>query len=194
MVSPEGRRVIGRLSALFFVDSFAGGFIPGALLAVFFHQRFGVGPEALGALFFGARIANAASHLVAAWLARRIGLVRTMVFTHVPSSLLLLTVAWAPTYPIAALLFLLREGLVEMDVPTRQSYVMAVVRPSERTAASGATNLVRLAGWGAGSLVAGVAMAAGAATPLAIAAALKLAYDALLYRAFRRERPPEERS
>ncbi len=194
-LSPEGRRVIGRLAALFFVDSFAGGFIPGALLAVFFHQRFGVGPEALGALFFGARIANAASHLVAAWLARRIGLVRTMVFTHVPSSLLLLTVAWAPTYAVAAVLFLLREGLVEMDVPTRQSYLMAVVRPSERTAASGATNLVRLAGWGAGSLVAGVAMSdVGAATPLAIAAVLKLAYDALLYRAFRRERPPEERS
>jgi MFS family permease len=193
-VSAHGRRVIRRLSALFFVDSFAGGFIPGALLAVFFHSRFGVGAESLGALFFGARVANAASHLVAAWLARRIGLVRTMVFTHVPSSLLLLTVAWAPTFPIAAALFLLREGLVEMDVPTRQSYVMAVVRPAERTLASGATNLVRLAGWGAGALVAGVAMQhAGATVPLAIAAALKLAYDALLYRAFRRERPPEER-
>ncbi len=194
-VTPEGRRVIGRLSALFFVDSFAGGFIPGALLAVFFHDRFGVGPETLGVLFFGARVANAGSHLAAAWLARRIGLLRTMVFTHVPSSLLLLTVAWAPTFPVAAALFLLREGLVEMDVPTRQSYVMAVVRPAERTLASGATHLVRLAGWGAGSLVAGAAMQhAGAALPLGIAAALKLAYDALLYRAFRRERPPEERA
>jgi MFS family permease len=194
-VTPEGRRVIRRLSALFFVDSFAGGFIPGALLAVFFHRRFDVGAEALGVLFFGARVANAGSHLAAAWLARRIGLVRTMVFTHVPSSLLLLTVAWAPTYPVAAALFLLREGLVEMDVPTRQSYVMAVVRPAERTLASGATNLVRLAGWGAGSLVAGAAMQhGGAAVPLGIAAALKLGYDALLYRAFRRERPPEERN
>jgi predicted MFS family arabinose efflux permease len=193
-LSAEGRRVIGRLSALFFVDSFAGGFIPGALLAVFFHERFGVGAQALGVLFFGARIANAASHLVAAWLARRIGLVRTMVFTHVPSSLLLLTIAWAPSYPVAAALFLLREGLVEMDVPTRQSYVMAVVRPAERTRASGATHLVRLAGWGAGALVAGAAMEhLGLAVPLGIAAALKLAYDALLYRAFRREHPPEER-
>jgi predicted MFS family arabinose efflux permease len=118
-----------------------------------------------------------------------------MVFTHVPSSLLLLTVAYAPTFRVAAALFLLREGLVEMDVPTRQSYVMAVVPPAERTRASGVTHLVRLAGWGAGSLVAGATMQhAGAAVPLGIAAALKLAYDALLYRAFRRERPPEERA
>jgi MFS family permease len=191
----DGRRALRRLSALFLVDSFAGGFVPGALLAVFFERRFGVGAPALGVLFFAARIANAGSHLAAAWLARRIGLVRTMVFTHVPSSLLLLTVAYAPTFRLAAALFLLREGLVEMDVPTRQSYVMAVVPPAERTRASGVTHLVRLAGWGAGSLVAGATMQhAGAAVPLGIAAALKLAYDALLYRAFRRERPPEERA
>src|SRR5215468_12303813 len=93
-----------------------------------------------------------------AWLAKRIGLVNTMVFTHMPSSLLLITVAWAPSFPVAAVLFLLREGLVEMDVPTRQSYVMAVVRPHERTVASGVTGLVRTAAWAVGPMVAGVFM------------------------------------
>ena len=194
-LSPAGRRVLGRVAALFLLDSVAGGFIPGALLTLFFHHRFGVGAAALAPLFFAARVANAGSHLLAAWLAKRIGLVNTMVFTHVPSSLLLLTVAIAPTFPVAAVLFLLREGLVEMDVPTRQSYVMAVVRPEERTTASGVTHLVRLAGWGAGSLVAGgVIERFGWGVPLMIACAMKLLYDLLLYRAFRRERPPEERA
>ena len=193
-LSPTGRRVLGRVAALFFLDSVAGGFIPAALLTLFFHHRFGVGAAALAPLFFAARVANAGSHLLAAWLARRIGLVNTMVFTHVPSSLLLLTVAIAPTFPVAAVLFLIREGLVEMDVPTRQSYVMAVVRPEERTTASGVTHLVRLAGWGVGSLVAGgVIERFGWGVPLMIACAMKLLYDLLLYRAFRRERPPEER-
>jgi len=104
-----------------------------------------VGAETLGLLFFAARVLNALSHVGAALLARRIGLVNTMVFTHVPSSLLLVTVAFAPSFPVAAALFLLREGLAEMDVPTRQSYVMAVVRPEERTFASGLTHLVRMA-------------------------------------------------
>ena len=194
-LTPHGRRVLGRIAALFFVDSVAGGFIPGALLTLFFHERFGVGATTLAPLFFAARVANAGSHLLAAWLAHRIGLVRTMVFTHVPSSLLLVTVAFAPTFPVAAVLFLLREGLVEMDVPTRQSYVMAVVRPEERTTASGVTHLVRLAGWGAGALASGVVIERlGWATPLVVAAAMKLAYNALLYRGFRRERPPEERA
>src|SRR5262249_47181801 len=112
---------------------------------------------------------------------------------HVPSSLLLVTVAFAPTFPLAAALFLLREGLVEMDVPTRQSYVLALVGPEERTTASGITNLVRLASWAvapsfAGLLVHGVSMA----PPLVVGAGMKLAYDALLYTGFRRVRPPEE--
>jgi len=193
-LSPAGRRVLWRISALFFLDSVAGGFIPSALLSVFFHERFGVGAGTLGVLFFAARAANAASHLVAAWLARWIGLVNTMVFTHIPSSLLLATVPFAPTFPVAAALFLVRESLVEMDVPTRQSYVMAVVRPEERTIAAGVTHLVRLAGWAVGPLLAGAAMErVDAATPLVVAAILKIAYDVLLYAAFRRECPPEER-
>ncbi len=194
-LSPESRRVLCRISALFALDSLAGGFLTAALLALFFHERFGVAEGAIGLLFFGSRVANALSHLGAAWLARRIGLVNTMVFTHVPSSLLLVTVAFAPSFAVAALLFLLREGLVEMDVPTRQSYVMAVVRPEERTLASGVTHLVRLAAWAVAPAFAGMLMSsASLATPLLAGAAMKVAYDLLLYAAFRRHRPPEERA
>jgi MFS family permease len=193
-VSPGTRRVLWRISSLFALDSLAGGFLTTALLAYFFHERFGASETAVAFLFFGARVANAGSHLGAAWLARRIGLVNTMVWTHVPSSLLLLTVPYAPSFPAAAVLFLVREGLVEMDVPTRQSYVMAVVRPEERTLASGVTHLVRLAGWAAAPAFAGVLMAnLGLGTPLVVGATMKIVYDLLLWAAFRRERPPEER-
>jgi MFS family permease len=192
-VSAESRRVLAKISALFALDSLGGGFLTTALLAVFFYERFGVTEAVIGPLFFAARIANALSHLAAAWLARRIGLVNTMVFTHIPSSLLLLTVAIAPSFWVAALFFLLREGLVEMDVPTRQSYVMAVVRPEERTAASGVTHLVRMAGWAIAPPFAGLFMqGASLATPLIGGAGLKVLYDVLLYVAFRRQRPPEE--
>lgn len=192
-LSEDSRRVVRRLSTLFALDAFAGGFLSGALLTVFFTERFGAGATAVGLLFAGARVANAASHLGAAWLAGRIGLVNTMVFTHIPSSLLLAIVPEAPSFAIAALLFLLREGLVEMDVPTRQSYVMAVVRPEERLVASGVTHLVRLAGWAAGPAVGGLLMqGVNLGTPLVAAAAMKIAYDVLLWVAFRRRRPPEE--
>ncbi len=193
-VSPESRRRIGGLAALFAMDSVGGGFLTTALLSYWFFRRFGVGEETLAPLFLLARVANVGSHLAAAWLAKRIGLLRTMVFTHLPSSLLLLTVPVAPSFTIAALLFLLRECLVEMDVPTRQSYVVAVVRPEERAAAAGATNLVRTAGWAVAPAFAGAAMQGVALwSPLAAGAALKIAYDLLLYRGFQRIRPPEER-
>lgn len=194
-VTAESRRRIWRISSLFAIDSVAGGFLTATLLTVFFHERFGVGIAAIGALFFGARIANAASHLAAAWLARRIGLVNTMVFTHIPSSLLLVTVAFAPSFEVAALLFLLREGFVEMDVPTRQSYVMAMVRPEERVFASGVTHLVRMGGWAVAPAVAGLLMQGSSlAAPLIVGAAMKVAYDLLLYLAFRDLKPPEERA
>jgi MFS family permease len=192
-VSPASRRLLLRLSALFALDSLGGGFLTAALLSVFFLERFGTSPGMIGALFFGARVANAFSHLGAAWLARRIGLVNTMVFTHIPSSLLLVTVAIAPSFPVAALLFLLREGLVEMDVPTRQSYVMAVVKPEERTFASGLTHLVRMGAWAVAPFFAGAIMQRSLLVPLLIAAALKVSYDVLLYVSFRRTVPPEER-
>jgi MFS family permease len=194
-LSPGSRRVIGRLSALFLVDATGGGFLTTAWLSWFFAQRFGVSPQMIGGLFFAARALNALSHLAAAALARRIGLVNTMVFTHIPSSLLLVSVAIAPSFPVAAALFLLREGLVEMDVPTRQSYVMALVRPEERTLASGITHLVRMSGWALGSLLAGWTVQEGALVgPLIVGAALKIGYDLALWRGFRSVRPPEERA
>jgi MFS family permease len=192
-VSPGSRRLLLRISALFALDSLAGGFLTTALLSYFFFERFAVSEATVAALFLGARVLNALSHLGAAWLARRIGLVNTMVFTHIPSSLLLVTVAFAPTFEVAAALFLLREGLVEMDVPTRQSYVLAVVRPEERMLASGVTHLVRLGAWALAPAVAGVLMGRVAImTPLVIGAAMKIGYDVLLYRSFRSVRPPEE--
>ena len=194
-LSPASRRVIWRISSLFTLDGLGGGFLTASLLSYFFFQRFGVTPAVIGALFFVARVANAISHLAAAWLARRIGLVNTMVFTHVPSSLLLLTVAVAPSFPIAAALFILREGLVEMDVPTRQSYVVAMVRPVERTRAAGITHLVRLAAWAVAPAFAGLIMGGGSlGAPLVAGAGMKLAYDALLYVSFRGLKPPEERT
>jgi hypothetical protein len=192
-VSPESRRILWKLSSLFAVDSLAGGFLTTALLSFFFYQRFGVGLAAIGSVFFAARLANALSHLGAAWLAGRIGLVNTMVFTHIPSSLLLVSVAYAPSFPVAAALFLLREGLVEMDVPTRQSYVMAVVRPSERTVASGVTHLVRMGAWAVAPAFAGFMMeGVSLMLPLLIGAGMKIGYDLLLWRAFRHVKPPEE--
>ena len=193
-LSPEGRAIVTRLSGLFAVDSVAGGFLSTALIAYFLAERFAIGGDLLGPLFLVARLANAGSHLAAAWLATRIGLVNTMVFTHIPSSLLLITIPWAPSFGVAAVLFVLREALVEMDVPTRQSYTMAVVRPEERTTAAGVTNLVRLAGWAVGPAVAGALMQGGLlAGPLYAGAGMKIAYDLLLYRAFRHLPPPEER-
>jgi hypothetical protein len=193
-LSPQSRAVLSRISALFAIDAIAGGFIGAALVSWFFFERFGVGAATIGLLFFGARLMNALSHLGAAWLAARIGLVNTMVFTHIPSSLLLLTVPLAPTFTIAAVLFLLREGLVEMDVPTRQSYVMAMVAPAERTFASGVTHLVRLGGWAVAPAFAGWLMQAVAlGAPLVIGAVMKIGYDLALWASFRKLKPPEER-
>ncbi len=192
-LSPQSRRVLTRLSLLFAIDGLGGGFLVTALLSYFFFERFGVGAATLGLLFFAGRIANVFSHFGAAWLARRIGLVNTMVWTHLPSSLLLVAVAFTPSFAVAAALFVLRESLVEMDVPTRQSYVMAVVRPEERTAASGVTNLVRLGTWTLGPTLAGWMMGGLAlAAPLLAGAGLKVIYDLLLFASFRKLRPPEE--
>lgn len=193
-LSSASRRTLARLSALFAVDGLGSGFLPTALLSFFFFERFGASAASISILFFVARVANAGSHLLAAWLARRIGLVNTMVFTHIPSSLLLVTVAFAPSFPVAAVLFVLREGLVEMDVPTRQSYVMAMVSAEERTFASGLTNLVRMAAWAVAPPVAGLLMQRfSLTTPLFLGAAIKIGYDLALYVAFRGLKPPEER-
>ena len=189
----RSRRVITRLALLFGLDSIGGGFLSSALIAYWFFLQFGTTEADLALLFFVARVLNALSHLAAAWLARRIGLLNTMVWTHLPSSLFLIFAPAAPSAAIAAGLFLAREALVEMDVPTRQSFVMAVVPPTERTFASGVTNVTRNIAWAVGPSVAGVVMQQVAlAGPLVIGGVLKIAYDLLLFRAFRHVRPPEE--
>jgi len=192
-ISPTNKRVIAKLTALFSLDAFGGGFLTDALVSYWFFRRFGVGEAELGLVFFAVHVLNAVSHLGAAWLARRIGLVNTMVFTHLPSSLFLMAVPFAPSYKWALVLFLCREALVEMDVPTRQSYVAALVQPAERTFASGMTNLARNVLWAVGSAVAGAMMQlVTLSTPLLAGGGLKVIYDVLLYRSFRRLRAPEE--
>ena len=193
-VDPQSKRVITRLAILFGLDSIGGGFLNSALIAYWFFQRHAMSEASIAVLFFAARILNAVSHLVAAWLARRLGLLNTMVWTHLPSSVFLLIVPVSPDAALAAALFLAREALVEMDVPTRQSYVLAVVKPAERTLASGVTNVTRHVAWAVGPAVAGSVMQQVApAAPLVIGGLLKISYDLLLYRGFRHVRPPEER-
>jgi MFS family permease len=192
-VAPATKRVVAKLTALFSLDAFGGGFLTDALVSYWFFRRFHIPEQDLGVLFFAVHVLNAFSHLGAAWLARRIGLVNTMVFTHLPSSLFLMAVPFAPSFHWAVVLFLCREALVEMDVPTRQSYVAAMVKPEERTLASGITNLARNVFWAVGSATAGLLMQVFAfSAPLLIGGGAKVTYDVLLYGSFRRLRPPEE--
>jgi predicted MFS family arabinose efflux permease len=192
-LSPESRPIVTKLSLLFLLDAFGGGFIGSALFAYFFAERFGVGPAHVALLFAAGRLLSAFSHFAAAWLAKRIGLVNTMVYTHIPSSLLLFTIVGVDDFLWAAVLFLVREALNEMDVPTRQSYVMAVVRPEERLATAGITSLVRSGGWAAAPVLAGMMMTAGGlGLPLVFAGVTKIGYDLLLWRAFRKLKAPEE--
>ena len=193
VLSGTGKRRIFGLAGLFAIDSFGGGFLTDALVAYWFFRRFGVSEVQLGTLFFVIHLLNAASHIGAAWLAKRIGLLKTMVLTHLPSSLFLIAVPFAPSFPFAAALLLARESLVEMDVPTRQSYVAAVVQPQERVFAAGVTNLSRNAFWAMASGLSGVLMQSLTfSAPLIVGGALKIGYDVLLYRKFRHIKPPEE--
>jgi MFS family permease len=195
-VTPQTKRVVFRISALFSIDALGGGFITRTLMVLFFVTNFGgegVNETTMGQLYFLAQMANVLSHFGAAWLAKHIGLVNTMVFTHIPSSLLLVTVAIAPSYWVAATLLLIREGLVEMDVPTRQSYLMAVVKPEERTFASGVTGIVRMAGWAVAAGFSGLLLRAFELwTLLIVGAAMKIGYDLTLWYSFRQIKPPEE--
>jgi MFS family permease len=194
-ISAEAKSTILRISSFFALDSLGGGFLSDALVSYWFFRRFGLSESRLALLFFAVHVLNALSHLGAAWLARRIGLLKTMVFTHLPSSVFLILAAFMPSAHWAVLLFLLRESLVEMDVPTRQSYVAAVVRPEERTFAAGVTNLTRNVAWAVSSSVAGFFMQQITfSAPLLLGGGLKIIYDGLLWRAFRHVKPPEERA
>jgi MFS family permease len=191
----KSRGVVLRLSALFSVDAFAGGFVVQSFVAWWFHERFGVAPGLLGGIFFGANVLAGISALVAAPLARRIGLVNTMVATHLPSNVLLALVPLMPTLPLAVGLLFLRFSISQMDVPTRQSYTMAVVDPDERAAAAGVTGIARTVGAALAPVVAGplYAVPALSGLPFLIAGGLKIAYDLSLWRSFRALKPPEER-
>ena len=190
----RSRSAVLRLAGLFGLDAFAGGFVVQAFVAYWFHVRFGVEPAGLGALFFGANLLAGLSALAATRLAARIGLLATMVATHIPSNVLLLLVPLMPTLPLAAFVLLARFSISQMDVPARQSYTMAVVEPDERSAASGVTGVARTVGAALSPVFAGLLLssAAGMALPFLISGGLKIVYDLALYFSFQAVRPPEE--
>jgi len=191
----RSRDTVWRLTALFSVDALAGGLVVQSLMALFFHLRFGIPLTTLSALFFGANLLSALSFLAAVPLVRRFGLLNTMVFTHLPSNLLLILVPLMPTGALAAAVFLSRMSISQMDVPTRQSYTMAVVDPDERTAAAGLTNVARNAATALSPTVTGWALSVAAlGLPFFIAGGIKVVYDVLVFLSFRHLRPPEEQA
>ena len=190
----RSKSIVFKLSALFSLDAFAGGFILQSILAYWFYKRFGVQPALLGSIFFGANILAGVSSLSASWMASKIGLVKTMVYTHIPSNILLMLVPLMPNLPLAITVLLLRFSISQMDVPTRQSYVMAVVEPDERSAAAGITGVARTVGASFSPVLAGPLLASAtlASIPFFISGSLKIIYDLLLYRSFQAIRAPEE--
>ncbi len=192
----KSRRIVLQLSGLFALDSFAGGFVIQSFAAYWFYLRFGTAPKTLGGIFFWANVFAGVSALLASRLAARIGLVRTMVVTHLPSNLFLIAVPLMPTLSLAVLVLLLRSSISQMDVPTRQSYTMAVVEARERSAAGGFTGVARTTGAAISPLLTGFLFARPGLInlPFYIAGTVKVVYDLLLYFSFRQLRPPEEAS
>jgi MFS family permease len=188
----RSQSVVIRLSALFALDAFGGGLVVQSIMAYWLHVRFGIDEAALGAVFFGANLLAAASALAAARIASRIGLVNTMVATHLPSNVLLCLVPAMPTLPLAVAVLLLRFSISQMDVPTRQSYTVAVVAPDERSAAAGITAIARSIGAAFAPALGGMMMAGSLGAPFVASGGLKIVYDLLLYRSFKALRPPEE--
>ncbi|MBP2150917.1 MFS transporter [Xanthobacter flavus] len=187
------RGIVYRMAALFSIDAFAGGFAVQSLMALWLFSRFGLSLSAAGLFFFWSGVLSAFSFPVAAWLSRRIGLVNTMVFTHIPSSLCLILAAVVPSLEAALGLLLLRSALSQMDVPTRSSFVMAVVTPPERAAAASITSVPRSLAAALSPMLAGALFAAGyEAWPFILCGALKILYDIALLQAFRHIKPPEE--
>ncbi len=184
----RSRAIVLRLSALFALDSFGGGFVPQTFIAYLFVRKYGASSHTLAVVFFAIGILQALSFLGAVRLAGRIGLLRTMVFTHLPSNVLLAAIAFAPNLPSAIALLLARFLLSQADVPTRQAYVVAVVDPSERTAAAAYTNTSRYVTRPIAPLLAGVALRSSLGAPFVIAGALKSVYDVCLYALFRKTR------
>lgn len=190
----RSRNVVFKLSALFALDAFAGGLIVQSLIAYWFQVRWGVEPAVLGSIFFGANILAGISALSAARIAKKIGLINTMVWTHIPSNILLILVPLMPNLPLAIIVLLLRFSISQMDVPTRQSYTMAVVDPDERSAASGITTIARSVGaaW-APSLTGAMFAASFLSVPFFLCGGLKIIYDLIIWRSFNAVKPPEEK-
>lgn len=190
----RSRNVVFKLSALFSIDAFAGGLIVQSFMAYWFHVKFGVDTGVLGSIFFGANILAGISALLAVKLAEKIGLVNTMVFTHIPSNILLILVPLMPTLPLAIGVLLLRFSISQMDVPTRQSYTVAVVDPDERSAAAGVTAIARSVGAALSPTLTGLFFSIPVlfSAPFFFSGGLKIVYDLLLFREFRSIKPPEE--
>ena len=192
-LSPKSRTIVGKLSVLFSLDSFAGGFVIQSIISFWFFTRFGVDLTTLSLVFAAAGVLTAFSYLLATRIADRIGLINTMVFTHIPANVLLVLLAFAPTFPIALGLHLARMTLSQMDVPTRQSYIVAVVDENERTAAAGITNTSRNVAQAISPSITGVIIQTlWLSAPFVIGRMLKIAYDIGVYFSFRKNKPPEE--
>jgi MFS family permease len=192
-LSPQSKGIVLRLSGLFAVDSFAGGFVIQGIVSFWFFTRFGVDLTTLSYIFSVAGILTAFSYMAAAKMADKIGLINTMVFTHIPANILIIGVAFAPTLPVAVTLYLLRMALSQMDVPTRQSYIVAVVKEDERTSAAGITNISRNVTQAISpSLVGVLIQSLSLSAPFVIGGALKVAYDIALFLNFRNVKPSEE--
>jgi len=193
-LSPESRSIVAKLSALFSLDSFAGGFVIQSIISFWFFTRFGIDLTTISLVFAVAGILTAFSYILATRLADKIGLINTMVFTHIPANILLILLAFAPTFPIALGLHLARMTLSQMDVPTRQSYIVAVVNENERTVAAGITNTSRNVTQAISPSIAGlVIQSLWLSAPFVIGGLLKIAYDLGIYFNFRKIKPPEEK-
>jgi MFS family permease len=189
----RSRATVAKLAALFALDSFAGGFIVQSLVAYWFYLRYGADLYQLSGIFFGINVLSALSFLAAPAIARRIGLLNTMVFTHLPSNFLILLVPLMPTLELTVTVLLLRNSLSQLDVPTRQSYTMAIVAPDERAAAAGLLSVSRNAGAALGPLFTGAILANPLyGWPFLLAGGLKVVYDLLIFAVFRKVKPPEE--
>ena len=193
-LSPRSKQIVAKLSTLFAVDSFAGGFVIQSVMSLWFFTRFGADLAALSYIFSAANVITALSYIAAAKIADRIGLVNTMVFTHLPSNILLILVAFAPSLQIAAILYLIRMTMSQMDVPTRQSYIVAIVSEDERTAASGLTNVSRnIAQTISPSLFGYIFQSSlSLAAPFVLGGVIKIIYDLALYLNFRNIKPNDE--
>lgn len=192
-ISPKSKGIITKMSSLFAVDSFAGGFVIQSIVSLWFYSKFGADLLTLSYIFSAAGVLTALSFLLATKIASKIGLINTMVFTHIPSNVLLVLLAFAPTLPFAILIYLARMGLSQMDVPTRQSYIVAIVKENERVAAAGITNTSRNVAQSispslAGAVIQGLSLSA----PFVVGGLLKIVYDVGIFVNFRKIKPPEE--